>query len=133
MGLQFGKSQETEATIIKEGSKPESYPVSEVSIIVEEQKKENKKLQKIVEKEYKEQVIDIPIWRDLVLTLLIVEQPRLSEYPHLLNIFLDILMFRLETKKNKVCMLRATINQINVGINITREVLHENGLDDYII
>jgi hypothetical protein len=68
--------------------------------------------------------------KDVVMALLIVEQPRLTKYPHLLNIFLDILMFRLETKKSKVCALKATVNQINVGINITEEILNEHGLGD---
>ena len=71
--------------------------------------------------------------RNLVLSMILAENTRLSKYPALTQIFLEVMLFRLESKKNKIGLLKATVNQINIGINITEEIFHEAGLDDYLI
>lgn len=87
---------------------------------------------KIEKEELKETTQDTKekaTWEDVVMALIIKENPRLTTKPQLLGMFVELIMFRLETKKDKVCQLKATINHINVGVNITKEIINEYGLD----
>ena len=60
-----------------------------------------------------------------IMSKIILSDPRLNGLPSLLLLFVEIMMYRLHGKKNKVGILKATINQISCAIEITEEDLDE--------
>lgn len=61
--------------------------------------------------------------RTVIAKELLACDPRLADYRFLLSMFVDLLEFRFNQKKEKIGFLKATINQITVAINVTKEML----------
>lgn len=60
---------------------------------------------------------------------LLKENPRMEKYPHLINLATDLIHWRWTGKKVANGYIQATINHVNFGINITKEMLDECGLE----
>lgn len=68
--------------------------------------------------------------RDAMMEVLLNENTRLISLPVLASLFCDILLFRLSSKKEKIGYLTATVNQITIGVNITKEILNGTEFDN---
>ena len=68
--------------------------------------------------------------RDTMMEVLLNENTRLISLPVLASLFCDILLFRLSSKKDKIGYLTATVNQITIGVNITKEILNGTEFDN---
>jgi hypothetical protein len=63
------------------------------------------------------------IVRDCIMS----EQPRLERHPHILDLLADIIVFRIDSRKQKKVgdYVKATVNQISAGINIPLSLAEE--------
>ena len=60
-----------------------------------------------------------------IMSKIILSDPRLDNLPTLLLLFVEIMMYRLHGKKNKVGILKATVNQISCAVEISQEEVDE--------
>jgi len=56
-----------------------------------------------------------------IIILKLAKEPRFPFTPVLLSLFTEIMLFRLYGKKNKAGILKATVNQITMAIELTPE------------
>jgi len=63
------------------------------------------------------------IVRDCIMS----EQPRLGKHPYILDLLADIIVFRIDSRKQKKVgdYVKATVNQISAGINIPLSLAEE--------
>ena len=120
--------------IVREPAKSGNIPKEKIVEVIKTVKEnpfdkvkeaELQELLKKTEKEKAEEHLKFEQLNGIVLFKLIESNPRLEKYSQLLALFGEILMYRLENKKNKTGFLKATINQITVGIDITEEDLKD--------
>ncbi len=86
-------------------------------------KQEREKLLQKTEKEEAEDKSKFEELQGIIYYKLIENNPRLESYPQILTLCAEIMMWRLENKKNKTGFLKCTINQITFGIDLSEKDL----------
>ena len=63
----------------------------------------------------------------IVRDCIMFEQPRLEKHPYILDLLADIIVFRIDSRKQKKVgdYVKATVNQISAGINIPLSLAEE--------
>ena len=125
----FESEKQYKAAIAK-AAKPRENPFPEPPKVTPEElaRKEEEKIQEMLKKteeEFEEEAKKLDILKSFIMFKILNNNPRLEHFPGLLALFGEILLYRLQNKKNKVGFVKATINQITVGVDITEEDLKD--------